>query len=190
MNKLQHAAAPARARVQRQQVADAAARGLATAIRKGGGEVMLRLRPEGLGRVTISMKVQDAKVEASLRAQTETARELLTESLPHLKAALEAQGLSVETIVVEPGGAPAGMLASAQDAQHERRDAQAGTPGGSGQSPHSDHDGSQRRSAPATTTPGGDWAGHGTDAGEDAEPLWAVTPGAMTGAAGALEWIA
>lgn len=177
--KLTRAAAPARAQLQQQHVADAAARGLGLAIKKGGGEVTMRLRPEGLGQLRIDLKIQDAKVEASLKPQTDSARDLLTDSLPHLKSALEAQGLTVERITIEPVGAPA----AAQDAQHARTDAHAATPDGSGQ-PRQDQ---QARSA--AQTPVGDQAGTGTDALETQSP-WALAQGVTSTAPGVWEWVA
>lgn len=177
--KLTRAAAPARAQLQQQHVADAAARGLGLAIKKGGGEVTMRLRPEGLGQLRIDLKIHDAKVEATLKPQTGSARDLLTESLPHLKSALEAQGLTVERISIEPVGAPA----AAQDAQHARTDAHAATPDGSGQ-PRQDQ---QARSA--AQTPVGDQAGTGTDAHEQQSP-WALAQGVTSTAPGVWEWVA
>ncbi len=186
INKLAHAATPTRAQVQQKQVADAAARGLGIAIKKGGGEVTMRLRPEGLGQLRVDLRLQGSTVEASLRAQTDSARGLLVDSLPLLKTALEAQGLTVERIVVEPGGAPA----PAQDARHaplSGTEAQAMTPDGSGQSSRDDQ---EARSALGTASPGGDWAESGTDAQENQAPLWADVPASMTSVDGAWEWVA
>ncbi|HEX2838189.1 MAG TPA: flagellar hook-length control protein FliK [Phycisphaerales bacterium] len=177
--KLTRAAAPARAQLQQQHVADAAARGLGLAIKKGGGEVTMRLRPEGLGHLRIDLKIQDAKIEATLKPQTDSARDLLTDSLPHLKSALEAQGLTVERITIEPVGAPA----AAQDAQHAGTDAHAATPDGSG------HPRQDQQARSAAQTPVGDQAGTGTDAHEPQSP-WAFAQGVTSTAPGVWEWVA
>ncbi len=177
--KLTRAAAPARAQLQQQHVADAAARGLGLAIKKGGGEVTMRLRPEGLGQLRIDLKIQDAKVEATLKPQTDSARDLLTDSLPHLKSALEAQGLTVERITIEPVGAPA----AAQDAQHAGTEARAATPDGSG------HPRQDQQARSAAQTPVGDQAGTGTDAHEPQSP-WALAQGVTSTAPGVWEWVA
>lgn len=183
INKLAQAAVPARAQLQQKQVVDAAARGLGMAIKKGGGEVTLRLRPESLGQIRVELRLHDARVDATVEVQTTAARELLSDSLPHLRAALEAQGLTVDRMVVEPARATA-----AQDAQHAGAgtDARAATPDGSGQPQQQDQ---EARSALVARTSGGDRAGAGTEA-QDNPPLWAIAPSAITTADGVWEWVA
>lgn len=76
------------------------ARGLAAALRRGDGQVVLRLHPESLGLVRVSMGVRDGTVTARLEPTTSSARELLENGLSSLRAALEARGLHVDRLVV------------------------------------------------------------------------------------------
>lgn len=77
-------------------------RGLALALRQGTGRVTLRLHPEHLGQVVVRVTVDRGQVTASLKASDPAARQLLSSSTDDLRAALEARGLSVERIDIEP----------------------------------------------------------------------------------------
>lgn len=77
-------------------------RGLALALRQGTGRVTLRLNPEHLGQVVVRVTVDRGQVTASLKASDPAARQLLSSSTDDLRAALEARGLSVERIDIEP----------------------------------------------------------------------------------------
>lgn len=190
MHKLAHAAAPARAQLQQREVAHAAASALGIAIKKGGGEVTMRLRPEALGQIRIEVRVRDAKVDASLHAQTDAARELLGDSVPDLRAALEAQGLTVERISVAPAGAPDAVRA--QDAQQSPQGTDAHTPlattpDGTG---HPSHQREDAWSAPSFHSAGGDRERTGTDAQGAETSLWEVVPSAAVSTLGMWEWVA
>ncbi len=198
LSKLTNAAAPARAQVQQKQVTDIASRALAVALKKGGGEVTMKLRPEGLGQLKVHLQVEDAKVWATLSPQTASARDLLQDSLPHLRAALEAQGLTVERMTVEalPGDA-AGQFHAGGAPHKEPQDAAAPhvgaetprnsvTPDGSGASPQ---DSSGPRSGPNDNKTGGAGITTRTDAIDDMTPdsPWGFATGAVT--SGVMEWI-
>ncbi len=77
-------------------------RGLAAALRRGDGQVVLRLHPESLGMVRVTMGVRAGAVTALLEPTTRAARELLERGLSSLRAALEARGLHVDRLVVQP----------------------------------------------------------------------------------------
>lgn len=78
------------------------ARGLAAALRRGDEQVVLRLHPESLGMVRVSLGVRNGAVTARLEPTTTSARELLENGLSSLRAALEARGLHVDRLVVQP----------------------------------------------------------------------------------------
>lgn len=75
-----------------------AQRGLAAVLRQKGGNVTLRLAPDSLGDLKISMKLDGPQVWASIQATNESARQLLMEQRDTLREALEAQGLKVERL--------------------------------------------------------------------------------------------
>ncbi len=78
------------------------AQGLGAALRRGTGEVTLRLRPDSLGELHIHLTVTRSTVDARIRATTTEAHRLLEQSVDTLRAALEARGLHVGRIDVEP----------------------------------------------------------------------------------------
>lgn len=77
-----------------------AARGLAAALRQGGGSVTLRLHPEELGDLKVRVDSADGRIGATFEVQSEQARDLLDKTLSDLRTALEARGLSVDRLDV------------------------------------------------------------------------------------------
>lgn len=78
------------------------ARGLAAAVRQRDGTLTLRLSSESLGDIKIVVRVESGQVSAQIDAQTDQARQLLSDTASTLRSALEAQGLVVERIEVAP----------------------------------------------------------------------------------------
>jgi Meckel syndrome type 1 protein len=68
--------------------------------REGGGRVEIKLRPEFLGAVTVTVHVDGGVVKASLAAEAQATREVLQAEAGHLKSALEDQGFTLETFEV------------------------------------------------------------------------------------------
>jgi len=96
-----------------------AAKGLAMALKQGEGTVTINLKPAHLGSLRVEVSMQASGVTAKIEASSETARQLLMDAQPSLRAALEARGLSVERIDITavtapPAGAPS------QDASDQR----------------------------------------------------------------------
>lgn len=113
--KLLEQGQPARHATEQQQVAHSVAKGLQMLVKEGGGEVLLKLRPGELGAVSARLTIQDARVEATFRAKTELARDLLIKSVDDLRAALETRGLVVDRIDVRLDVPPEDAAARAQD---------------------------------------------------------------------------
>jgi flagellar hook-length control protein FliK len=89
-----------------------ALRGLTAALRQGGGTVTLKLNPEALGPLRVEVAVSASNVTARFGTSTAQAHDLLVAHTDTLRAALEARGLTVERIVIDPpatdrGGQPA-----------------------------------------------------------------------------------
>jgi hypothetical protein len=85
-------------------VASQVAKGLMAALKNGGekgGEVVLRLQPRALGDLRIRVAMNGQSIGAEFHASTTQARELLRESLTHLRAELESRGLSVHRLDVQ-----------------------------------------------------------------------------------------
>ncbi|HYF14957.1 MAG TPA: flagellar hook-length control protein FliK [Phycisphaerales bacterium] len=124
--KLVEKSVPARRAVVQREVEQNAIKAMNLALKEGGGDATLRLAPDALGALKVELSVRDAHVRATFRATTDLARDLLVESMSILRDALEAQGLTVDEVVVEgprTDARPAVSPAPAHDAQshgHER----------------------------------------------------------------------
>jgi len=90
-------------------------RGLAAALRQGGGRVTMRLEPHSLGRLTVQLQMKGERVSARFEASSDQARQLLESARTELRAALEAKGLVVERVQIQMSEAPDQGGAGARD---------------------------------------------------------------------------
>ena len=72
------------------------------AIRDGIGEAVLKLKPEHLGSVSISLKVENGSIKASVQAEMPAVRQWLESQQDTLRSALAEHGLSLDRFDVEP----------------------------------------------------------------------------------------
>lgn len=70
-------------------------------IKKGGGEMNVRMTPEGLGEVHMKVLMQDGKMNLQLNADSKEAKQAIESSLAELKTSLAAHKLSVDHIKVD-----------------------------------------------------------------------------------------
>jgi hypothetical protein len=70
-------------------------------IRKGGGIVNVQMNPEGLGKVQLTVLVENGKVNLALSAQTDEAKKLLEGGISELKSQLSQHKLLVENVRVD-----------------------------------------------------------------------------------------
>ncbi len=73
---------------------------------QGGGEARLQLRPEYLGDLSVSLRVSGASVTAILSAESASVRAWIDTHQSDLRRALEAQGLSLDSLIIDPDGHP------------------------------------------------------------------------------------
>jgi len=71
----------------------------------GGREAHLRLEPESLGPVNVSVKYEGGQVSIDISVQTSAAREALQAALPHLRASLEEENIPVGQLNLSGGSA-------------------------------------------------------------------------------------
>jgi len=99
----------------------AVTRGFSAVMRQNGGSVVIRLSPESLGPLRISMTVESATVSVMLEAGTAKAHELLSSSLGSLRQSLESHGLRVDRMSVTLSGPhTAGPGSGTDGAMHQR----------------------------------------------------------------------
>jgi flagellar hook-length control protein FliK len=77
---------------------------LQMAVREGGRELVVTLRPAELGHLTIRVTVQDGVLQAQILADRPEAARMLQQSLGHLGSALGDLGYSLENLDVAYGG--------------------------------------------------------------------------------------
>jgi flagellar hook-length control protein FliK len=72
--------------------------------RDGIGEAVLKLKPEHLGSVQISLRVENGAIKATVQAEAPAVRQWLESQQDTLRTGLAEQGLRLERFVVEPDG--------------------------------------------------------------------------------------
>jgi len=92
-------------------------RGLGAALAQRGGEMTIRLAPQALGAVRISMTVAQGVVTANFTPETAEAARLLRGGLDSLRESIESRGLQVDRIRVAT--APAQAASDANDARSD-----------------------------------------------------------------------
>ena len=115
------------------QLAQQVVRAVSLAWRGNTGEAQVRLTPDHLGEVTVSLKVTDGNVSATLQAETTAARDWIKAHEAELRQGLQEQGLTLERFVVNAdGGRGRENQAQDQDGQQQprhRRGGQVSYPG-------------------------------------------------------------
>jgi flagellar hook-length control protein FliK len=72
----------------------------------GVGEATIKLQPEHLGAMTVSLRVDSGSVSAEMRVETATAQHWITNHQVDLRAALERQGLTLGRMIVTQDSDP------------------------------------------------------------------------------------
>lgn len=70
-------------------------------IKKGGGEMTVRMTPESLGPVQLKVLVQDGRVSVQMAAESNEAKRAIEGGLSDLKSSLAAHKLSVDHVKVD-----------------------------------------------------------------------------------------
>lgn len=76
--------------------------GLLQNLGQGRQQLTLQLNPPDLGSLTVNLKIVGKEIQAVLRAENQEARQIISENMPLLRHALEAQGLRVSRLEVQP----------------------------------------------------------------------------------------
>lgn len=145
----------------REALLNSVQRGLASVLTQGGGRMTVVLRPEALGEVRVRLEAKDGVVNARLSATTDAARRTLESGLETLRAALEARGVRVESLRIDPPD----HQAADQSAQAGRADADAR---GTDQHQHRQHNADHQ--TPGPHGPRADSQDGASAAGNDASP--------------------
>jgi flagellar hook-length control protein FliK len=71
------------------------------ALKKGGGEIKMDLKPEGMGQVHLKVSVEDGQVNVQMFTESDAAKHLLEKGLHELKSNLAAHQLKLEGLKVD-----------------------------------------------------------------------------------------
>jgi hypothetical protein len=85
-------------------ITDQVVKAVALAWRGGVGEARIRLNPDHLGEVVVSLTVEQGHVRAQVHAETATARAWIEAHQQDLRDGLSGQGLTLERLVVTTDG--------------------------------------------------------------------------------------
>ena len=72
-------------------------------VKRGGGEMKLEMRPEGMGQVHLRVAVDNGQVSVQMLTESESAKRLIEKGLGELKTSLAAHELKVEHMRVDVG---------------------------------------------------------------------------------------
>jgi flagellar hook-length control protein FliK len=89
--------------------------------RDGIGEAVVKLKPEHLGSVQISLKIEHGAIKATVQAEMPAVRQWLESQQDMLRTGLAEQGLRLERFVVEPDGERQTARDDAQPREERRR---------------------------------------------------------------------
>ena len=92
--------------------------------RDGIGEAVVKLKPEHLGSVQISLKIENGSIKATVQAEVAAVRQWLESQQDTLRTSLAEQGLRLERFVVEPDGERRASGDDAQPREQRRRQQQ------------------------------------------------------------------
>ena len=91
-------------------------------VRKGGGEMKVRLNPEGLGQVNLKVDVQDGNVNIQMVADHSEAKKALEKGIKDLKENLALQRMNVENIKVDVSSELSKHLENAEKEENYQRE--------------------------------------------------------------------
>jgi flagellar hook-length control protein FliK len=89
-------------------------------IKKGGGEAVVKMNPEGMGQVHLRVLVSEGKVNVEMKAETQEAKKLLESSLSDLKTSMNIHKLAVDHVKVDVNSNLAGDNLEQQRQQHQQ----------------------------------------------------------------------
>lgn len=72
-------------------------------IKRGGGEMKMEMKPEGMGAIQLRVNVENGNVNVQMLTESESAKHVLEKGLSELKSNLAAHELKVQSLSVDVG---------------------------------------------------------------------------------------
>jgi flagellar hook-length control protein FliK len=70
-------------------------------VKKGGGEVTVKMSPEGMGQVQLKVVLENGKLNVEMQTQDKNVKKMIEESLSELKSGLAVHRLSLEHVKID-----------------------------------------------------------------------------------------
>jgi len=84
-----------------EQIFQQVEKGLIRSLADGSKQIILRLDPPELGKLTLSLTMAQGEIKAVIRTENTATTQMISEQLSQLKASLEEQGFKVSSLEVE-----------------------------------------------------------------------------------------
>lgn len=70
-------------------------------VKNGGGEMKVKMTPEGLGEIQLSVELKDGKVQLHLAAENKETKKMLESSVSDLRESLSQQKISLDSVKID-----------------------------------------------------------------------------------------
>ncbi len=92
-------------------------------VKRGGGEMKMEMKPEGMGNIQLRVNVQNGQVNVQMLTESESAKHLLERGLSELKLNLAAHELKVQSLSVDVGNDVKNQMDQQATQDHARQNA-------------------------------------------------------------------
>jgi flagellar hook-length control protein FliK len=92
-------------------------------VKRGGGEMKMEMKPEGMGNIQLRVNVQNGQVNVQMLTESESAKNLLERGLSELKTNLAAHELKVQSLSVDIGNDVKNQMDQQATQDHARQQA-------------------------------------------------------------------
>ncbi len=92
-------------------------------IKRGGGEMKMEMKPEGMGAIQLRVNVENGQVNVQMLTESESAKHLLEKGLSELKSSLAAHELKVQSLSVDVGNDVKNQMDQKGSQEHAREQA-------------------------------------------------------------------
>jgi flagellar hook-length control protein FliK len=70
-------------------------------VKKGGGEMKIKMTPEGLGEIQLRVELKEGRVQLHMMAENKETKKMLETSLPDLRESLNQQKISLDSVKID-----------------------------------------------------------------------------------------
>ena len=93
-------------------------------VKRGGGEMKMEMKPEGMGTVQLRVSVENGNVSVQMLTESESAKHLLEKGMHELKSNLAQHELKVQSMTVDVGNDVKNQMDQQATADQQRQKAQ------------------------------------------------------------------